>query len=343
MVCAAVFLVGRQETHFGSSYRLLSEFQTVSGLNEGAEVRVGGMHKGTVRYIRLPKRPDGKVVVAMDLSKDTSAIVRKDSTASIQSEGLLGDKYVEVSFGSVDAASLRSGDSIEGKPPLDISDLFDKANGILDTSQKALNNIEGASQNVNMITAKINSGEGSVGKLVNDKTLYKEAAASMASFHEDADALKHNFLLKGFFNDRGYTNPEDVKKYEIAEVPKGAPGKTFTFDAKNLFEKPTTAKLKNAKSLNEAGQFLQAHKFDLVVIESAFGMKGDSEEQRVLTEARSYVVRRYLVDHFKLEDTRIKTIGLGKTETGGPDGTVELMVYGDTSVLAATEPAHAKR
>ena len=182
----AVFLVGRQESHFGANYRVFSEFQTVAGLNEGAEVRVGGMHKGTVRSILLPKRPDGRIVVAMDLSKDTQAIVRKDSTASIESEGLLGDKYIEVSFGSVNGDSLRGGETIASKPPLDITDLFNKANGILDTSQQAMNNIQGLSENVNMITAKINSGEGSIGKLVNDKTLYKEAAAGMASLHDDA-------------------------------------------------------------------------------------------------------------------------------------------------------------
>src|SRR6267154_184558 len=101
---------------------------------------------------------------------------------------------------------------IGSKPPLDISDLFDKANHILDTSQVALTNIQGASQNVNTITAKINGGEGTVGKLVNDKTLYQQASAGLTSLHDDADALKHNFLLRGFFKERGYSDPEEIKK-----------------------------------------------------------------------------------------------------------------------------------
>src|ERR1700683_4354185 len=108
---ACVFLVGRQESKFGSNYQVRSDFKNVAGLNEGADVRVGGIRKGTVRSIRLPKRPDGEVVVTMDLTKETQAIIKQDSVASIQSEGLLGDKYVEISFGSEDGARLKGGET----------------------------------------------------------------------------------------------------------------------------------------------------------------------------------------------------------------------------------------
>ena len=334
MFSVAVFLVGNHQTKFTSNYRLRTQFQTVAGLNEGAPVRVGGMNKGTVRSITLPKRPDGQILVDMDLSKDTLAIVRKDSQAAIQSDGLLGDKYVEVSFGSVDSEEVKGGDSIESKPPLDIADLLDKANGILDTSQAALSNIQGASENVNMITAKINGGQGTVGKLVNDKTLYQEAAAGLASLHEDADALKHNFLLKGFFNDRGYSNPEEVKKHQVAALPKAAVGKRFAFDVKNLFEKQSSAKLKNSKLLNAAGQYLQDNKFESAVVVACSGMKGDSEKEKALTEARSFVVRKYLVEHFRLADTKLKTAGLGKTANTEAEGTIELLVYSGAAEAA---------
>jgi hypothetical protein len=108
-----VFLVGGRESKFGSSYLVRSNFENVSGLNEGADVRVGGIRKGTVQSIRLPKKPDGRVVVTMNLSRDTQSIVKQDSIASIQSEGLLGDKYVDVAFGSLDAAELKGGETIE--------------------------------------------------------------------------------------------------------------------------------------------------------------------------------------------------------------------------------------
>jgi phospholipid/cholesterol/gamma-HCH transport system substrate-binding protein len=327
ILAACVFLVGRQESKFGSNYRVRSEFANVAGLSEGADVRVGGIRKGTVRSIQLPKTPDGKVVVTMDLAKETQAIVKQDSVASIQSEGLLGDKYVEISFGSVDAEKLKGGGTIESEPPFDISDLFQKANQILDTSQGALESIQGATDNINLITAKINTGKGTVGKLINDSTLYKQAAAGVTSLHEDADALQHNFLLRGFFKDRGYANPTEIEEHQVPQLPKEQPVKRFPYDPKTLFDKPDSAKLKNEKSLSAAGQFLQSQKFGLAVIAVSAGNKGDSEKARVLSEARSFVVRKYLVDNFPLDDTRVKTLGLGKTADSSADGSIEILVY----------------
>ena len=57
-------------------------------------------------------------------------------------------------------------------------------------------------------------------------------------------------------------------------------------------------------------------------------MKGDSEKDRVLTEARSMVVRDYLIKNFKLDDIRIKTLGMGKTNVPEDNGKIEILVYG---------------
>jgi phospholipid/cholesterol/gamma-HCH transport system substrate-binding protein len=329
IMAACVFLVGREESEFGSNYLVRSDFASVAGLNEGADVRVGGIRKGTVRSIHLPQTPDGKVVVTMDLSKETQAIVRQDSVASIQSAGLLGDKYVEVSFGSADAARLKGGETIASEAPLDISDLFQKANQILDTSQGALENIQSATDNIDQITAKVNNGQGTAGKLINDTTLYKQAAAGVTSLHEDADALQHNFLLRGFFKSQGYSNPAEITGHEIAELPKGAAVKTFEYNPKDLFDKPDGAKLKNEKNLDVAGQYLQGQKFGLAVVAVSTGTKGDSDKELVLSKARSFVVRKYLVETFPLDDTRLKTLGLGKTADSGVAGSVEILVYPD--------------
>ena len=339
ILAACVFLVGRQQLKFGSNYRVLSEFDNVAGLSDGADVRVGGIREGTVKSIKLPKRPDGKVIVTMDLSNETQSIVRQDSVASIQSSGLLGDKYVDVSFGSVDAPSLKGGEKIESEPPLDIADLFHKANGILDTSQGALQSILGATDNLNMITGKINSGHGTVGKLINDSTLYQQAAASVTSLHEDADAMKHNFLLRGFFKDRGYTNPAEVQQNAIAQLPGEQPIKSFQYDPKKLFDKPDSAKLRNQKTLNAAGQYLQSQKFGFVVIVASTGRTGDSDKEHVLSEARGFVVRKYLVENFSLDDTRLKTLGLGKSATASELGSIEILVYANAPATTGKAPA----
>ena len=336
ILATAVFLIGSRESMFRSNYKVRADFDNVAGLNEGADVRVGGIRKGSVKAIQLPNQPNGKVVVLMDLAKETQNIVKLDSVAAIKSEGMLGDKYIEISFGSMEAAKLRGGETIASQPPLDISDLFAKTNTILDTTQGALQNVVGLTSNMNEISLKINHGQGTVGALINDKTIYNQTAAAVTSMHDDMEALKHNFLLKGFFNKRGYVDSDELKKHEIAKLPGGASQKTFTFDAKQLFDKPEGAKLKNQKTLAEAGQYLQGKKFTEAVVTAAASMKGDSDKDRLTTQAQAMVVRNYLVQNFKLDDTRIKTIGLGKSAEGGENGKIEIQVYGaDAAAVAA--------
>jgi len=165
VLATGVFLIGDRESLFRSGYKVKADFDNVEGLNEGADVRVGGIRKGSVKNIRLPKEPNGKVVILMELEKDTQSIVKMDSTAAIKSEGMLGDKYVEISFGSMDAAKLRGGETIASQPPLDISDLFAKANTILDTTQNALTNVVGATSNLNSISAKNQQWPGNGGRV----------------------------------------------------------------------------------------------------------------------------------------------------------------------------------
>jgi phospholipid/cholesterol/gamma-HCH transport system substrate-binding protein len=324
---SAVFLIGGRESMFHPSYKVRADFDNVAGLNEGADVRVGGIRKGSVKHIELPKRSDGKVVVLMDLQKETQSIIKQDSLADIKSEGMLGDKYVEITFGSIDAASLQGGETIGSRPPVDISDLFGKANQILDTTQVALDNVKNATSNISDISSKINTGQGTVGALINDKTIYNQAAATVTSMHEDMDALKHNFLLKGFFNKRGYVDSDELKKHEIAKLPAAPPLKDFSYTTKQVFDKPGAAKLKDQKVLKEVGAYLQGGKFGQVIITASSSMKGDSEKDRTTTQAQAMVIRNFLVQNFRLDDTRIKTMGLGKTADVGDDGKIEILVY----------------
>jgi phospholipid/cholesterol/gamma-HCH transport system substrate-binding protein len=336
---AGVFLIGNTETLFQSTYRVKAEFQNVSGLGDGADVRVGGIHEGTVRKIVLPSQPDGKVTVVMDLDRATRGIVKKDSLAAIKSEGLLGDKYVEVSFGSQEAERLKDGETIGSEPPLDISDLLSKTNQILDTTKTAMEGAQQTVSNLESITSKIDQGKGSVGALINSKTVYNQATEAATNLAESTEALKHNFLVRGFFKNRGYEDSDDLTKYQIAKLPAEPGAKTFRYDGRQLFDKPDTARLKDEKVLKEAGKYLEENKFGLVVIAAYAGMKGDSDKERKLTEARAFVVRQYLVKSFKLDDTRIKTIGLGKTDAAVEEGKLEILVYPDTNARPAPRQA----
>ena len=88
--------------------------------------------------------------------------------------------------------------------------------------------------------------------------------------------------------------------------------------------------------------YLQSQKFGLAVVVATTGRTGDSDQDRVLSEGRSFVVRKYLVDKFQLDDTRVKTLGLGKTADAAPDGSIQIMVYAGGAPTAAPHKVAAK-
>jgi phospholipid/cholesterol/gamma-HCH transport system substrate-binding protein len=333
-----VFLIGSRESLFQSTYRVKADFQNVAGLNDGADVRVGGLHEGTVKRIQLPNRPDGKVTVVMNLDKATRDVINRGSVASIKADGLVGDKFVEISFGSEGEARLKDGETIASQPPVDIANVVNKADQLLDSAKNAVTNLDGTASNLKSVSAKIDEGKGTIGALINDKTIYQKATAGATALDENMEALKHNFLLRGFFKNRGYEDAADITKHAISQLPTGEPVKSFDYDGARIFN--NQAKLKDAKALKEAGDYLQSNKFGLVVIADSVGMKGETEQDRVLSEGRAAAVRDYLVKNFRLDDTRIKTLGLGKTNGAGDNGMVEILVYPATSATI-TSPAQA--
>jgi outer membrane protein OmpA-like peptidoglycan-associated protein len=281
-LAAGVFLIGEKHFMFQQTYQLKAQFQDVAGLDNGADVRLGGIHLGNVKYISLPETPDGKLTVVMDMSNSTRNLIRQNSVATIKTEGLLGNKYVEISFGSDKAGEIASGDTIKGETPVDFSD----------ATMSAMN----------------------------------QAKAAAASFAEDADALKQNFFLRGFFNKRGYEDPTELTKNRISQMPSGKTAKSFVYDAGDVFDKSDNAKLKNEKTFDEAGKFLESNKFRLAVIATSAGT-GDTEKDKTLTQARAKVVRDLLVQKYKFDDTKLKVIGLGKSANAGDPGKVEILVY----------------
>ncbi len=118
----------------------------------------------------------------------------------------------------------------------------------------------------------------------NDKSVYQHVNAGAAEFQEDMEALKHNFLLRGFFRNRGYEDIAELKKYEIPRLPGEQYSKRFVYDGSKIFAKPESAKLKNQKLLDDAGKYLEANPFGLAVVVGYTSMKGDADKDRTLTE-----------------------------------------------------------
>ena len=347
----AIFMVGDKKFLFSTTYRLQAPFDTVAGLADGAEVRVGGVHMGTVNGIRMPTQAGGKMVVILDMENSTRKVLKKDSVASIETEGLLGNKFMEISFGSPGAEAVRDGDTLQTQPPQDLSDLIKKADEIMDTTSMTLKNANEASANMQAITGKINQGNGTVGALINDKKVYDqisaassdmrttaaEAKVGVTAFKENMQALKKNWLIRGFFKNRGYEDSTELTKHEIAELPEGTPVQKFSYNTKDIFDKPDTAKLKNQKLLDRVGEYLEQNNFGLVVIVDHTGLGGDHDKNLTLSQARAMVVRKYLAEKFKLDDTRIKTKGLGEEESDGTNNQapLEVLVYSEDTAKSS--------
>ena len=344
ILVAGIFIIGGKQYLFSSTYQLKAQFDNVAGLDAGADVRVGGVHSGTVRNIVLPHSPGEKVTVFMDLGKSTHEIIKQDSVATIETEGLLGNQYLAISFGSAGKADVRNGDTIASEPPLEMADLLKKTSDILDSSQQAMQNTTRATANLESISAKVDSGQGTAGALVNDKQLYTnleqttasmrdtivQAQAGVTDFQENMEAMKHNFFLRGYFKSRGYEDSAELAQNEIERLPQGTTVKEFTYSAKQLFDKKDSAKLKNQKSLNAGGEFLANNQFGFAVIVASAGTEGDTQKDLVLTEARAMVVREYLVENFGFDDSQVKTLGLGKQADASSDagwGTVQILIY----------------
>jgi len=344
ILVVGIFIIGGKQYLFSSTYQLKAQFVNVVGLDAGADVRVGGVHIGTVRSIVLPHKPGEKVTVIMDMAKSTHEIIKHDSVATIETEGLLGNQFLAISLGSAGTADVRNGDTIASLPPLEMSDLLQKTSGVLNSSQQAIQNATRATANLDSISAKIDKGQGTAGALVNDKQLYNnleqttgamrdtmvEAQAAVTEFHENMEAMKHNFFLRGYFKSRGYEDSAELAKNEIDRLPQGTPTKQFTYSAKQLFDKQDSAKLKNQKSLTAGGEFLAKNDFGFAVVVVSAGMEGDAQKDLVLTEARAMVVREYLVENFGFDDSQLKTLGMGKQANENSDpgwGTVQIFIY----------------
>jgi hypothetical protein len=271
------------------------------------------------------------MTVLMDIERSSKTVVRTDSVASIGTEGLLGNKFVEISFGSDTAPPITPGGGIRSVPAVDISDVLNKTNDAADY--------------IRNISAKIDSGQGTVGALVNDKRVFTQldnataqAQQGSAAFTENMEALKHNFFLRGFFNSRGYDDAAKLTVPLIAQLPEAPALQSFHYDVKKLFVDAEHARLKSASPVNEAGRFLERTPFGLAVVVASSGMKGDSAELHTMLQARAWVIRDYLVNNFRMDDTRVKTMELGKGSAAPSDlGMVDGLIY-PTSVKPPPKP-----
>ena len=117
-----IYLIGGKQNLFTSSMRITTIFTDVKGLQEGANVRFTGIDVGGVN--RLEILTESTVLVEISLDRKVTQFIKKDSRATIASQGLMGNKLVIIMPGSADAASIEEGDNLPSVAPVELDDII---------------------------------------------------------------------------------------------------------------------------------------------------------------------------------------------------------------------------
>jgi len=193
----AIFIIGKQKNLFNPVYTLNSTFYNVSGLQVGNNIRFAGINVGTVDNIFIIN--DSTVKVTMMIRKDVQKFIKKDCEAAIGSEGLMGDRLIIITQGGADAALTQDGDQLTSKEPVE-------TDAIMASLKVTAGNVEIITQQLAEIMLKINGGNGTLGKLIQDTTIAENLNQTIVNIKksskgldENMEAAKHNFLLRGYF------------------------------------------------------------------------------------------------------------------------------------------------
>jgi len=194
----AIFIIGKQENLFDPVFKITTTFRNISGLETGSNVRFSGINVGTVDNIMIVN--DTTVRVDLLIKKSVHQFIKNDCEAAIGSAGIIGDRIVIVTQGSIDAPLVREGEYIRSKEPVE-------TDAIMESLMITADNAAIISFQLAEIMMNINNGNGTLGRLIQDTTIAENIDRTIINLRqsskgldENMNAAKENFLLKGYFN-----------------------------------------------------------------------------------------------------------------------------------------------
>jgi phospholipid/cholesterol/gamma-HCH transport system substrate-binding protein len=411
----AVFMIGERQLAFAEKFVVYTEFATITGLQPGAIVRVSGAPAGSVTDIEPPIDPDGKFRVRLEITEDLHQLVRTDSVAAIQVEGLVGGSFLAVTTGTKRAPPAAEGSTIPSREPFLLADLFqqmsdtigkvdatvddlgigirqslesvdtavDNANALIDEVSDDVQTLAAASARITSDAAQIaegiRKGEGTIGRLLKDDELYQrvttiarsteaiaadtqkavqqarqaveslqskdgpaagvtanlkqtldEARTAMAGLSDNMEALKRNFLFRGFFNRRGYFNLAEISPEEYR---KGALTKEARRRALRVWLRDDVLFVSTSDGVEQLTQDGKARidaalapnlprLIDSIVVVEGFSQEGSRADQYAVSLARAGLVRDYVIARFNLDPGAVGVMPLGADASGSPQGSV---------------------
>jgi phospholipid/cholesterol/gamma-HCH transport system substrate-binding protein len=429
-----LFLIGNRRMLFSDHFEARASFAHIAGLTVGAKVRVAGMDAGEVKQIHVPTGPSARFLVVMQIRSDLHPLVRTDSVASIQNDGLVGNKFVQVETGTDAAPQVADKGMIQSTEPFDFTDLMQKMSDAIDTIDATVADVQGElqetlasisdtaqsaqtlvndvgkdvreiaasgnkiSSDLRTVIADVKAGRGTVGKLITDDALYEQAKEiseqaratvenlkdateqakqaiadfrgeggpmkgltgdltqtlayareTMADLADSAEALKHNFLFRGYFNRRGYFDLGEISVQQYRDGALEASGRVplrIWLEARVLF----TTDAQGHESLTDDGrgrldsamsQFVRYPRNSPLVIEG-YGQESTGDQRYLLSRSRATAVRDYLVSRFGLDPRTVATMPMGsaapKSPTPGTWDGVALTIFVPREAFHAAKP-----
>lgn len=225
-----IYYLGSQRKLFSSSVTVKSYFNNVSGLVEGNKVRYSGITVGSVSEISIVS--DSTILVEMTIDQKTRKFIRKDSKVEINSDGLMGNKIVNILPGTASAGSVSDEEFLMTIDPIELEDVLLEVKGVIKEGRRVTNNLieitnkinngtgdlalllndntittrindigdelTQTTENVNSITSKIDNGDGDLGRLINDTTITTEMHRLVRNFNNVSlvtDSITNEFLV----------------------------------------------------------------------------------------------------------------------------------------------------
>jgi phospholipid/cholesterol/gamma-HCH transport system substrate-binding protein len=226
LFAVGLFLIGNRRMLFADTFEVYAEFANISGLQNGAKVRVAGMDAGEVTSIHVPANPSAKFRVKLRIREDLHPLIRVDSVASIQTDGLVGNKFVQVEAGTDQAEAVPSNGTIKSREPFDFAEMLQRMSETLDLVTSTIVEVRSgvdaalqsvadtateaqdlmtdlgkdarqilvaahqASDNISAIVADVRQGKGTVGKLMTDDTLFNSLKGITADGQKAVASLR---------------------------------------------------------------------------------------------------------------------------------------------------------
>ena len=187
-----LFLIGDRHKAFSHQMTLYTDLANVNGLIPGAHVRVSGYDAGQITHIDIPNQPSGKFRLRLHIDDKLKPLIRADSLVTVETDGLVGDKFLLVHSGTDNASPVGDGSTLPGKEPVELSAIMQKVSGTIDQANTTIGDVRGrldgtldaithTVNNTNGLVTGIREGHGPVGALLTDQQITNDLKGTMAN------------------------------------------------------------------------------------------------------------------------------------------------------------------